>query len=452
MTEGLWEDGDWGPLERFVAEEYVVDTLWAFEPGFRRGAVLPAAEQLGTLPLPGDHPERCQYLVAETLFGEMLALPRPKHEPVFYHIVVQDLCKAIQSFPKMMAKTVGQMFQKIALMDLEARERLADWMAHHLSCFDLAWPWQSWAHVADQPSGHPQRAFCASVVRRLARLCYHDRVAESLPEELRRALLPNPPGLNVDFIAAVSNDSNGALNDLRAMMKEKAPAEKVMEWFASSGKREAIGDEAACVALVTAALHHGQKCVAHHDVLLKRYAPAVAELAGPDSPAVIAAATGIWSGSHPHMSVVAASRALELGVTAPAAVARWIEAVATRHLDESGESDESVRAAAGVAWGTSDALEIARLPFEGVAAGRDAVKWRLARMRGKIRAAEAEAARGTRRALRRSRARRTRGGPRQSRRGGGARPSRRDRGRVQGGRRARRRARGPDQRLARTSR
>ncbi len=393
MTEGLWEDGDWGPLERFVAEEYVVDTLWAFEPGFRRGAVLPAAEQLGTLPLPGDHPERCQYLVAETLFGEMLALPRPKHEPVFYHVVVQDLCKAIQSFPKMMAKTVGQMFQKIALMDLEARERLADWMAHHLSCFDLAWPWQSWAHVADQPSGHPQRAFCASVVRRLARLCYHDRVAESLPEELRKALLPNPPGLNVDFIAAVSNDSNGALNDLRAMMKEKAPAEKVLEWFASSGKREAIGDEAACVALVTAALHHGQKCVAHHDVLLKRYAPAVAELAGPDSPAVIAAATGIWSGSHPHMSVVAASRALELGVTKPAAVARWIEAVASRHLDESGGDDESVRAVAGVAWGTSDALEIARLPFEGVAAGRDAVKWRLARMRVKIRAAEAEAAR-----------------------------------------------------------
>ena len=58
MTEGMWEAGDWGPLERFVAEEYVVDTLWAFEPGFRRGTVIPAAEQLGTLPLPGDHPER----------------------------------------------------------------------------------------------------------------------------------------------------------------------------------------------------------------------------------------------------------------------------------------------------------------------------------------------------------------------------------------------------------
>ena len=54
---------------------------------------------MGTLPLPADHPERCQFLVAETLFGEMLALPRPAHEAVFYHIVIQDLCKAIPSFP-----------------------------------------------------------------------------------------------------------------------------------------------------------------------------------------------------------------------------------------------------------------------------------------------------------------------------------------------------------------
>ena len=29
LTEGLWEAGDWGPLERFVAEEYLADTLWA---------------------------------------------------------------------------------------------------------------------------------------------------------------------------------------------------------------------------------------------------------------------------------------------------------------------------------------------------------------------------------------------------------------------------------------
>ena len=61
MTEGMWEAGDWGPLERFVAEEYVVDTLWAFEPGFRRGTVIPAAEQLGTLPFPATTPSAASF-------------------------------------------------------------------------------------------------------------------------------------------------------------------------------------------------------------------------------------------------------------------------------------------------------------------------------------------------------------------------------------------------------
>ena len=74
QTEGGWEKNDWQPLERFVAEEHVVDTLWAFEPGFRRASLHPATEQLATLPLPADHPERCQYLVAETCFGELLNL------------------------------------------------------------------------------------------------------------------------------------------------------------------------------------------------------------------------------------------------------------------------------------------------------------------------------------------------------------------------------------------
>ena len=128
------EKNDWQPLERFVAEEHVVDTLWAFEPGFRRAALHPATEQLATLPLPADHPERCQYLVAETCFGELLNLPRPRFEPVFYHVVIQDLCKAIPSFPPKMAKTVGELFRAMDRLDEELRERLATWMAHHLSC------------------------------------------------------------------------------------------------------------------------------------------------------------------------------------------------------------------------------------------------------------------------------------------------------------------------------
>lgn len=396
LTEGMWEAGDWGPLERFVTEEYISDTLWAFEPGYRRAAIIPAAEQLGTLPLPADHPERCQFLVAETLFGEMLALPRPPHEAIFYHIVVQDLCKAIASFPKMMANVVGHMFKQMGRMDPEARERLADWMAHHLSCFDLAWPWKSWIHVADQPANHPQRAFCSSVVRRLLRLSYHDRVRESLPEELH-CLLPNKPSLNPDYLHETLNASSGALHDLQGFMKSKTSADKVMEWFNESGKLAALGRPMAAQALIVAALQHGQKCITHHNVLLKRYEPALRALTAPDEGSddaegcehvLVAAAAGVWAGTHPHMAIIAVSRLLELGICKPTAVARWL---ATTIEDEEGAGTTESGASRGVAWGTADAWQIACLAVEMVMADRDALHWRWQSFDRKVKVAEAEA-------------------------------------------------------------
>ena len=384
-------------MERFVAEEYIADTLWAFEPGYRRAAIIPAAEQLGTLPLPADHPERCQFLVAETLFGEMLAMPRSSHDVVFYHIVVQDLCKAITSFPKMMANVVGHMFKQMGRMDVEARERLADWMAHHLSCFDLAWPWKSWLHVADKPDNHPQRAFCNSVIRRLTRLSYHERVRESLPDELH-CLLPNKPSLNPDYVHETLNGSSGALHDLQAFMKSKTPADKVMEWFNESGKLEALGQAGAARALTVAALQHGQKCITHHNVLLKRYEPALRQLTAPGEGTndevgcehvLVGAAAGVWSGTHPHMAVVAVSRLLELGLCKPAAVARWL---ATSIEDEETAGTTESGASRGVAWGTADAFEIACLAVEGVMADRDDHHWRWQSFERKMKAAEAEAA------------------------------------------------------------
>ena len=397
QTEGLWDAGAWGPLESFVTEENIADTLWAFEPGFRRETTIPAADQMGTLPLPADHPERCQFLVAETLFGEMLALPRPAHEAVFYHIVIQDLCKAIPSFPKMMAKVVGQMFRQIGRMEFEARERLADWMAHHLSCFDLAWPWQSWVHVADQPSNHPQRTFCNSVVRRLCRLSYYDRVKESLPDELH-CLVPNTPALNPDYILETLNGSSGALRDLQAFMKEKKPAGEVMEWLKTSGKLDALGRAGAAKALTVAALQHGQKCITHHNVLLKRYESALVELTKSDAEAgedgcadvMVAAAAGVWAGAHPHMAVTAVSRLLELGLVTPNDVATWVQKSID---DETAAGTDEDGASRGVAWGTADAWDIACLAVETVAADREDREWRANSLKRKVDAAEAQAAR-----------------------------------------------------------
>ena len=116
------------------------------------------------------------------------------------------------------------------------------------------------------------------------------------------------------------------------MMRDKTSADKVMEWFETSVKLQALGNETAARILTVAALQHGQKCITHHNVLLGRYESALRALVAPGAGddddrgcahAVVAAAAGVWNGTHPQMAVVAVSRLLELGVVTSDAVARW---------------------------------------------------------------------------------------------------------------------------------
>jgi nuclear cap-binding protein subunit 1 len=319
----------------------------------------------------------------------MLALPAPRHAAVFYHVVIQDLCAAIPTFPKMMAKVVGQMFAQIARMDVEARERLADWMAHHLSCFDLAWPWKSWAHVAAQDKRHPQRRFCESVVKRLCRSCFQKRVSDSLPDELRDALMPayacssngkGLTGLNARYLESLEHrtrfrasqgtgEETNALAELGDLLRRKTPSDEIVKWFESSGAREQLGDVSCAETLTAAALRHGQKCLTHHDVLLKRYSGALAEFSSKEGAtegaqsaevgaAIVAAASGVWSGTHPRMAVAAVSRLVALEVVAPSAVAKWLETYAF-DVPNVSDDEEASDYLSGTRWGTEDAFEIA---------------------------------------------------------------------------------------------
>jgi nuclear cap-binding protein subunit 1 len=320
FTEGTGNPDAWGPLERFVAEEYIVDTIWAFEPGYRRAAVIPATEQLASLPLPSDHPEQCQFMVAETLFAEMLALPKSSFTPVFYHIIIQDLCKIIPTFPPKMAKTMGAMFRAIDRMDVGARDRLSNWLAHQISCFDLVWPWSSWKHVMEQSEDAPQRMFCREVLRKLCQLSFVERVQKSLIEELH-PLLPANVGLNAEYVNAAAQEA--VFGELQSMLAAKQQGPEVLQWVASAGYAKAT-PEVLLRSLAVAVLERGQKCITHHDVLLKRYALPLRELVEKVGGEVLVdVAAGVWQG-HPQMAPIAVERLLALELVRPEAVVNWL--------------------------------------------------------------------------------------------------------------------------------
>eukprot|EP00798_Chlamydomonas_sp_ICE-L_P025486 gene25486-11144_t len=172
-------------IERFVAEEYILDTLAVFD-GHRVDC---ARRLVYRLPLPWEH----RNLLAEVLFSQMMTLPTPKLEHMAYGTIMVDLCKFTHfEFPKALSACVRELFSRMAGLEPELRSRLVEWLSYHLSNFEYQWPWERWAWVVAEPACNPQRQFCSELLARLIRLSYWERVHQLLPEKFQELLGPAP--------------------------------------------------------------------------------------------------------------------------------------------------------------------------------------------------------------------------------------------------------------------
>ncbi|KAF3503849.1 hypothetical protein F2Q69_00040340 [Brassica cretica] len=120
-----------------------------------------------------------EYLMAETLFSQILLLPHPPFKTLYYTLVIMDLCKALPgAFPAVVAGAVRALFEKISDLDMESRTRLILWFSHHLSNFQFIWPWEEWAYVLDLPKWAPKRVFVQDVLPREVRLSHWDKIKQ----------------------------------------------------------------------------------------------------------------------------------------------------------------------------------------------------------------------------------------------------------------------------------
>ncbi|THU66014.1 hypothetical protein C4D60_Mb05t09750 [Musa balbisiana] len=144
------------------------------------------ASYMASLPVPF----RYEYLMAETIFSQIMFLPQPPFKPIYYALVIIDLCKALPgAFPAVVAGAVRSLFNRIGDLDMECRTRLILWFSHHLSNFQYFWPWEEWAHVKDLPRWAPQRVFVQEVLEREVRLSYWDKIKQFAIEVVIQTLL-----------------------------------------------------------------------------------------------------------------------------------------------------------------------------------------------------------------------------------------------------------------------
>lgn len=175
--------------------------------------------------------------VINTILSTLCTLPNAPQRPLYYGSVITELCKLS---PNTVAPPVGRGVRKLFTqlgedgLDVEVSRRISDWFAIHLSNFGFQWMWKEWIPDLVLPAAHPKRAFMRRVVEQEIRLAYHDRILQTLPDEMfakgAGVVSEEAPDPVWKYESKDSELHNEAVTLLR-MMKQKAPSNEVKDYI-----------------------------------------------------------------------------------------------------------------------------------------------------------------------------------------------------------------------------
>ncbi|XP_009769868.1 nuclear cap-binding protein subunit 1 isoform X1 [Nicotiana sylvestris] len=307
------------PIDRFVVEEYLLDVLL-----FLNGCRKECTSYMVGLPVPF----RYEYLMAETIFSQLLLLPQPPFKPTYYTLVIIDLCKALPgAFPAVVAGAVRALFDKIADLDMECRTRLILWFSHHLSNFQFIWPWEEWAHVLDLPKWAPQRVFVQEVLEREVRLSYWDKIKQSIENTpALEELLPPRGGPQFKYSEEDGTDpTERALSvELKDMVKGRKSAREMISWV-EENVFPAHGFDITLRVVVQTLLDIGSKSFTHLITVLERYGQVIAKICTDDDQQVklISEVSSYWQNSA-QMTAISIDRMMSYRLISNLAIVRWV--------------------------------------------------------------------------------------------------------------------------------
>ncbi|KAF5390479.1 hypothetical protein D9757_005267 [Collybiopsis confluens] len=180
-----------------------------------------------------DYEWQLESTLLETILGASLVLPESSQPQVYYTSLITEVSKLS---PSTIGPAVGKSIRKIYSLladglDVEIEKRFSEWFAIHMSNFNFAWVWKEWIPDLDLAIQHPKRAFMRRAVEYEMRLSYYDRIAKSVPEQMRgldaHTLPIKPPG--PDFIYEdPTQPHHDATQSLLNLLRGRAKAEDVV--------------------------------------------------------------------------------------------------------------------------------------------------------------------------------------------------------------------------------
>ncbi|KAG0488125.1 hypothetical protein HPP92_006936 [Vanilla planifolia] len=307
------------PIDRFVVEEYLLDVLLFFN-GCRKEC---AASMIG-LPVPF----RYEYLMAETIFSQLLLLPQAPFKSMYYTLVIIDLCKALPgAFPAVVAGAVRALFEKISDLDMECRIRLILWFSHHLANFQFIWPWEEWAYVKELPKWAPQRVFVQEVLEREVRLSYWDKIKQSIENApILEELLPPKGGSCFKYTVEGDQGEDGfkLSSELNNMIRGKRTTREIILWV-DENVIPAHGSKFATEIVMQTLLDIGSKSFTHLITVLERYGSVISRLCSSEDMQVlvISEVSSYWKNST-QMTAITIDRMMGYRLISNLAIVKWV--------------------------------------------------------------------------------------------------------------------------------
>ncbi|KAJ3699924.1 hypothetical protein LUZ61_003629 [Rhynchospora tenuis] len=309
------------PIDRFVVEEYLLDVLLFFN-----GCRKECAFYLAGLPVPF----RYEYILAETIFSQLLLLPQPPFKPIYYTLVILDLCKALPgAFPAVVVGAVRALFDKISNMDMECRSRLILWFSHHLSNCQYIWPWQDWAYVRDLPRWAPQRVFVQEVLEREIRLSYWDKIKQSIEDATAlEELLPPKGGPDFKYATTDTNkeltDGHRLSRELSGHVRNRKTSREISSWVEEYIINE-HGPKFALEVVAQTLLDIGSKSFTHLITVLERYGQVIAKVcSNEDLEVELMNEVGLYWRNSTQMTAVAIDRMMGYRFISNRAIVKWV--------------------------------------------------------------------------------------------------------------------------------
>ncbi|KAK4857487.1 hypothetical protein QYF36_001438 [Acer negundo] len=311
---------DMQPIDRFIVEEYLLDVLLFFN-----GCRKECAAYMVSLPVPF----RYEYLMAETIFSQLLLLPQPPFKPIYYTLVIMDLCKALPgAFPAVVAGAVRALFEKIADLDMECRTRFILWFSHHLSNFQFIWPWEEWAYVLGLPKWAPQRVFVQEVLDREVRLSYWDKVKQSIQNAPALEELLPPKG-SPNFKYSVEDgrersEQHVLSAELSNKVKGRQTARELIIWVEES-VFPIHGLEGTLEVVVQTLLDIGSKSFTHLITVLERYGQVISKICPDhDKQVMLIEEVSLYWKNNAQMTAITIDRMMGYRLISNLAIVRWV--------------------------------------------------------------------------------------------------------------------------------